>query len=83
MNRTRVSTADGLRHRLAMPTALATAPTLGLLTTATAGAQEWRKLPDMPVQKCEPGTVALDVYMASGSPGRSIVQADLRVGRLP
>ena len=41
MNRTRVSTAEGPRSRLATPTVLAAALTLGLPTTATAGAQEW------------------------------------------
>ena len=83
MNRTRVSTADRPRIRLTTSTALATALTLGLLTTATAGAQEWRKLLHMPVEKWEPGTVVLDVYEAGGSPGRSAVQADMRVGKLP
>ena len=46
----------------------AAALTLGLLTTATAGAQDWEKLPDMPVEKWEPGTVVLDgrLYLFGG-----------------
>ena len=61
MHAARASTADRLRSRLALPTALAAALTLGLLTTATAGAQEWRKLPDMPVEKWERGGVVRDL----------------------
>ncbi|MCE2541279.1 MAG: hypothetical protein J4G16_13120 [Acidobacteria bacterium] len=42
--------------------------TLGLLTTATTRAQEWERLPDMPVEKWEPGTVVLDgkLYLFGG-----------------
>lgn len=45
MHAVRASTANRQRSRLPMPTAL----TLTLLTTATAGAQGWEKLPDMRV----------------------------------
>ena len=43
--------------------------TLGLWTPWTASAQgEWEKLPDMPVEKWEPGTVVLDdkLYLFGG-----------------
>ena len=68
MNRTRVSTADRPRTRLRTPTVLAAVLTLGLLITATADAQQWQKLPDMPVEKWEPGTVVLDgkLYLFAG-----------------
>ena len=68
MHASRVSTANRLRRRPGTPTVLATALTLGLLATATAGAQEWQKLPDMPVEKWEPGTVVLDgkLYLFGG-----------------
>lgn len=63
-----VSTVARLRSRPGTPTVLATALTLALLATATAGAQEWQKLPDMPVEKWEPGAVVLDgkLYLFAG-----------------
>ncbi len=50
-----------------MPTR-ATALALALLLPAVAGAQDWEKLPDMPVEKWEPGTVVLDgkLYLLGG-----------------
>ena len=66
MHVVRVSTAN-LRGRPGLRTALAAALILGLLT-ATAAAQEWEKLADMPVEKWEPGTVVLDgkIYLFGG-----------------
>ena len=68
MHAARVSIADQPRSRPRTPTVLATALILGLLISATAAAQEWEKLPDMPVEKWEPGTVVLDgkLYLFGG-----------------
>ena len=63
-----VATADRTRGRSAPRNLPAAALALGLLTAASAGAQDWEKLPDMPVEKWEPGTVVLDgrLYLFGG-----------------
>ena len=68
MHAIRVLSAARTHSRPATPTVLATALTLTLLATATAAAQEWQKLPDMPVEKWEPGAVVLDgkLYLFGG-----------------
>ena len=49
------------RHRVGTPIVLAMFVTLALWSPGAASAQaEWEKLPDMPVEKWEPGTVVLD-----------------------
>ena len=47
---------------------LAGALALGILTAGAVRAQEWEKLPDMPVERWEPGTVVLDgkLYLFGG-----------------
>ena len=68
MHVARPSTANRPRSRRGPRAALAAALTAGLLSAAAAGAQDWEKLPDMPVEKWEPGTVVLDgkLYLFGG-----------------
>ena len=68
MRAARVPPANRHRSRFEALTALAAALTLGLCTAVTASAQAWEKLPDMPVEKWEPGTVVLDgrLYLFGG-----------------
>ena len=70
MNAARSATHNGCcRSRGGAPIVPAMILTLGLWTPWTASAQvEWEKLPDMPVEKWEPGTVVLDdkLYLFGG-----------------
>ena len=58
MNSAETSTCSRLRDTT--PVAVLLALTLGLLHPVSTAAQDWEKLPDMPVEKWEPGTVVLD-----------------------
>ena len=68
MHVVRPSTANRPRSRAGLRALLAAALTASVLGAATAGAQDWEKLPDMPVEKWEPGTVVLDgkLYLFGG-----------------
>ena len=60
MKDAKTSTCSALRLRGSTAFTLTVMLTLGLLNPVSTAAQDWEKLPDMPVEKWEPGTVVLD-----------------------
>ena len=68
MHDVRLSTSNRPRSRPGMQTVLATGRTVGLPAAPAAGARDWEKLPDMPVEKWEPGAVVLDGMWVAAAP---------------